>query len=56
MTNLLNRYILGTNCLPDTVPVNEQDRQSLYKLEAHTLGKAEGKKENKGIKTKKKAG
>lgn len=54
MINLLNKYILGTFCLPDTVPVSEQDR-SLYNLGSHKLGKAVGKKENKGIKTKKKA-
>lgn len=53
--NLLNKYVLGTYCVPDTVLVNERDRQGLCNLGAHILGKAVEKKENKGIKTKKKA-
>lgn len=51
-----NKYILGTYCVLDSVLVSEQDRQSLCNLGAHIQGKAVGKKENKGIKSKKKAG
>lgn len=49
-------YMLGTYCIPDTVPVNEQARQSLCNLGTHILGKTVWKEENKGIKTKKKPG
>ena len=52
MFNLLNKNILGTYCIPDTVPVNKQDIQGFCSLRAHILGKVVRKNENKGIKIK----
>lgn len=52
MFNLLNKNILGTYCIPDTVPVNKQDIQGFCSLRAYILGKVVRKNENKGIKIK----
>lgn len=54
MFNLLNKNILGTYCVPDTVPVNKQGIQVSCSFRAHILGKVVRKNENKGIKIKKK--
>ena len=54
MFSLLNKNILGTYCIPDTVPVNKQDIQGFCSFRAHILGKVVRKNENKGIKSRKK--